>query len=78
MPMDFPDMASLKLCAECHNFRQPNENESEDDYRELLANHVQSRDFVESMEIRNKVGWDKFSPKQNLEMLVRRGIFNQL
>ncbi len=73
MPMDFPDMRSLKFAAECHKFRQPNEGESEDDYRSELADHVESRDFVESIEIRNKVGWDKFSEGQNKDMLRRSG-----
>lgn len=71
--MNFPDMKSLKRCAECHDFRQPNENESEDDYREALANHVESIDYVESQEIRNKVGWNKFLDEQNKNMLRRKG-----
>lgn len=71
MPMDFPDMASLKSAAEVHKFRMPHEGEAEDDYRTALADHVESIDFVESCEIRNKVGWDKFSERQNLEMLLK-------
>jgi len=71
MPMDFPDMNSLKECAECHKFRQPNKNEAEADYRKVLADHVQPRDFIESCEIRNKVGWDKFTPRQNDDTLIR-------
>ena len=74
MPMDFPDMNSLKRCAECHDFRQPKKGESEDDYRTALADHVQPRDYIESLEIRNKVGWDKFSQAQNKDMLRRRGL----
>ena len=66
-------MNSLKQCAECHDFRQPNNGESEDDYRASLADHVQPRDYIESLEIRNKVGWDKFSQAQNKDMLRRRG-----
>ena len=65
MPMDFPNMDSLKRVAKCHKFRQPRPNEAEADYRGALANHVQPRDQVESCEIRNKVGWDQFSPAQN-------------
>lgn len=75
MPMDFPDMDSLKSCAKCHDFRPPFKNESEDDYRALLANHVEPRDYIESLEIRNKVGWDKFSHAQIRDMLARKGIF---
>lgn len=73
MPMDFPDMKSLVNAAEVHKFRQPNEGESEEDYRTALADHVRPRDFVESEEIRNKVGWDKFTSGQNRDMLRRSG-----
>lgn len=75
MPMDFPDMDSLKSCAKCHDFRPPFVDESEDDYRALLANHVEPRDYIESLEIRNKVGLDKFSLDQMKDMLDRKGIF---
>lgn len=71
MPMDFPDMNSLKRAAQVHRFRQPFENEAENDFRTSLANHVQAIDIVESMEIRAKVGWDKFSNLNNLELLAR-------
>lgn len=71
--MDFPDLDSLKHCARVHKFRGPNPNETEDQYRTALADHVEPRDFIESQEIRNKVGWDKFSPAQNVGMLRRRG-----
>lgn len=67
MPMDFPDMNSLKAAAEVHQFRQPKENETEEEYRIALADFVQPHDLVESMEIRNKVGWDRFTEKQNTE-----------
>lgn len=74
MPKDFPDMNSLKRCAECHDFRGPNTGESEDEYRSALADHVQPRDYIESLEIRNKVGWNKFSDDQNKDMLRRKGL----
>lgn len=74
MPMDFPDMNSLKECAKCHKFRQPNKGETEAEYRTALADHVQPRDYIESLEIRNKVGWDNFSSAQNKDMLRRRGL----
>lgn len=73
MPMDFPDMNSLKLAAKCHKFREPNNGESEDTYREALADHVQTIDFIESQEIRNKVGWDRFSESQMIDLLRRKG-----
>ncbi len=76
MPMDFPDMKSLKQAAEVHEFRVPEEGEAEEVYREALADHVADRDFVESEEKRNGVGWDKFSREQNLRMLRRSGMKN--
>lgn len=73
MPMDFPDMNSLKRAAGLWKFRQPNDGESESDYRFSLANFVESQDYVESLEIRNKVGWDRFSEDQNKDTLRRKG-----
>lgn len=77
MPMDFPDMKSLTSAAELWKFRKPAKGETEDAYRTALADHVQPRDYIESLEIRNKVGWDRFSKDQNKDMLRRRG-FNAL
>ena len=76
MPMDFPDMNSLRQAAQVHKFREPNDGESEAVFRAALADHVQSIDYIESLEIRNKVGWDKFSPDQNRDMLRRGGFGN--
>jgi len=72
MPMDFPDMDSLRYAAMIHSFRQPNEDEPEKEYRQALANHVMAIDFVESCEIRFGIGWDKFTDEQNMEMLHLR------
>jgi hypothetical protein len=74
MPMDFPDMRSLERAADVWKFRKANDGETEAEYRVALADHVQPHDYIESLEIRNKVGWDKFSPEQNKDMLRRRGI----
>lgn len=73
MPMDFPDMKSLVSAAEVHKFRKPQPLESEAEYRKALADHVQPIDLVESMEIRNKVGWDKFNQDANADMIRRAG-----
>lgn len=79
MPISFPDSesfpesGSLINAAEVHRFRKPSNGESQDAFREALADHVESIDFVESCEIRNKVGWDKFSDSQNRAMLRRKG-----
>ena len=71
MPMNFPDMKSLLLAADAWKFRKPNEGESEDEYRIALAEFVAPQDMIESMEIRNKVGWDQWNDAQNLAMLMR-------
>lgn len=70
MPRDFPDMASLVGAARRHKFREPADGESEAIYRMQLADHVQSIDQIESLEIRNKVGWDKQHPMQMLAQLL--------
>lgn len=71
MPRDFPDMASLVGAARRHKFREPVEGESEAIYRMQLADHVQPIDQVESLEIRNKVGWDKQHPLQMMAQLLQ-------
>lgn len=71
MPMDFPDLKSLRMAAKIHQFRIVNYGESEDDYRNALADHVAPRDIIESQEIRNKAGWDQWTDDQNKDMLKR-------
>jgi len=71
MPMNFSDMKSLKMAARVHKFRKLDSEETEEDYREALANYVESADPIEAEEIRNKVGWDKFTDEQNEDMLRR-------
>ena len=74
MPRDFPDKESLRFAAECHKFRDIGEEESEADYREALADYVAPIDFIESQEIRNKVGWDQWTDEQNKDVLRRSGM----
>ena len=74
MPMDFPNLNSLTQAAELWKFRKLKQGETESQYRAALADFVESKDFIESCEIRNKVGWDRFSPAQNRDMLKRRGL----
>ena len=69
MPMDFPDMRSLINAAKVHKFRKSNDGETEIQYRQALADHVKLRDFVESEEIRNGSGWDKWNDEQKLACL---------
>ena len=73
MPMDFPDFNSLKSAGEVHKFRTPNKDETEDDYREALADHVEPIDFIESGEIRYRVGWDRWTEMQKRDSLIRAG-----
>jgi len=72
MPMDFPDAKSLIMAAEVHKFRQPKEDETIHQFRLTLADHVSKIDFIESEEIRNGKGWDKFSEVENLSMIARQ------
>lgn len=71
MPMNFPDMKALEHAAENWKFRKPNDGETEAQYRTALADFVSPQDFIESEEIRNKVGWDKWDEGQKSSMLVR-------
>lgn len=70
MPRSFPNMESLKNNAKMRNFRQPNEGESEADYRAAFADFLRPIDPVESAEVRSGKGWDAQSPQ---EMLANMG-----
>lgn len=74
MPMDFPDMNSLIDAAEVHGFREPKEGETEESYRNALADHVAPRDHLESEEIRTGKGWDKWSDEENILARKKAGI----
>jgi len=69
MPMSFPDMDSLKFRAKQREFRQPNEGETEAEYREAFANFMVNVDRVESAEIRTGRGWDQHDPRALLEAM---------
>jgi len=66
MPLDFPDMASLKRRAKIRGFRQPTENETEDEYRSAFSHFMLGIDRVESAEISSGKGWDKMDPAELL------------
>ena len=74
MPMSFPDMTSLHFAAKVHKFRKPTTEETEEEYRGALADHVAPRDFIESEEIRSKKGWDQWSENENKDVLRRAGM----
>lgn len=77
MPMNFPDLESLKRRAKLYKFRDIKDDESEDEYRIALADRVAPIDLVESMEIRTKLGWDQWNDEQKKDML-RRAMSNVL
>lgn len=66
MPMDFPDFTSIKNRAKQRRFREPEENETEEDYRQSFAKFMDSVDMIEANEIRNKVGWNKWTDNQKM------------
>lgn len=69
MPMSFPDMDSLKRRATARKFRQPNEGETEADFRKAFAMFMRNVDLVESMEISSGSGWDNWSLDQSEHLL---------
>lgn len=70
MPMYFPDMPALLEEANVHSFRQPHQDEREEDYRFALARHVFRRDPVEGIEVLAGRGWDAIDAEEFL--LLRR------
>lgn len=75
MPMSFPDLESLKRRAAQREFRQPFEEESEQQYRAAFADFMMGVDRVESAEIRSGLGWDKQEPLSMLgNMLGAEGL----
>lgn len=80
MPMNFPDMKSLIEAADVWDFRDPrvDEGETEEHYRNVLADFVLEKDIIESEEIRNGVGWDKWNATQRENALKRKIQHNAL
>ena len=71
MPQSFPDMDSLKYAAKIHKFREPHDDEIEQDFRTALADHVAATSgIIEAMEIRTGKGWDEFTDEENEQMLM--------
>lgn len=67
MPMDFPGMKCLKITAEIHVFRQPKQDETEEEFRKALANYVIYRDKIEAFEILFGVGWNQWTAEQKMQ-----------
>lgn len=71
MPMNFPTMDSLKNRAKQREFRQPEENETEKDYRSAFAAFMYPIDMVESMEIDSSKGWDQWNEVDKTDFIDR-------
>ena len=72
MPMNFPDMNSLKDAAQVHKFRSIAIDESDKDYRKALAIHVLPIDRVEAYEILFGYGWDRWTDEEKMQSLSGR------
>ena len=71
MPMDFPDIDSLKAAARIHSFRDyDKDKESEEEYRLKLASYVRNIDKIESFEIQFGIGWDKWTDEQTMLLIT--------
>jgi hypothetical protein len=66
-------MSSLVFAAKVHKFREPEENETEADYRATLAAHVEPRDMIGAHEIRTGKGWDNWDRIQKKDLMRRSG-----
>ena len=62
MPRDFKTIEEVETRAQQHGFRAKLKSESDEDYRNAVADHVRHIDPVEAVEIRHGQGWDKQSP----------------
>jgi len=69
MPMNFPDLSSLKQAADVHGFRDIKDGEPTINYRNALADHVKPIDRIESFEIRFGIGWDQWTDEQQRQSL---------
>lgn len=65
MPMDFPDLNTLRRFYDAPGAVPYRAGESEADYRERCARHAETvyGDPVEAMEIRSGKGWDRWDDK---------------
>ena len=73
MPMDFPDLRSLKLSFDDPKAVPYKEGEPESEYRERCAVWVETKhgDKIEAMEIRSGKGWDRWNPTMETECLKK-------
>lgn len=62
----------LKYAAKTHKFRDRKEDESESDYRRLLADHVENFNPIESEEIRLGKSWEKFTFEEKKEYIIKK------
>ena len=74
MPMDFPDLASLRRSFDHPKALPYHEDEPEAAYRERCAVWSEQRwgDYVQAREIRSGKGWDKDDPAEWLQDILKR------
>lgn len=70
MPMSFPTFESLRARAKQRQFRQPLEDETEDQFRQAFFNFMRHVDIVESSEIRSGAGWDQQKPEELVSVVL--------
>ena len=73
MPMDFPDLKTLRNHYDRPDAVPYKDGESEDVYRERCAVYMETvwKDPVEANEIRTKKGWDQWDDKE-AEVAIQR------
>jgi hypothetical protein len=90
MPMDFTTHESVVRRAEQRGFRSPHKGgwkwtesgisrimiqpETEAEYRIAFANYMKTIDLIESEEVLNGIGWDKWNSVQKANLLKILGL----
>jgi hypothetical protein len=71
MPINVPDHDAVVREAQKHKFREPLIDESDDQYRTALADHVFKIDKVAGHEIRTGRGWDEWTASDRSDFIAR-------
>lgn len=69
MPMSFPTMQSLKDRATQRGFRQPEPEETEEQFRLAFGEFMKTMDFVEAHEILTSRGWDDWTSQDQMSLV---------
>lgn len=76
MPMTYDTLDTLLHAAECYEFREILLSETQDEYRNALADHVHTVSPIAGHEIRTGRGWDEWSQEDKeafLNITLLRG-----